>query len=66
VVIGVGIYQGMEFVLQRGVADIPAKAGVAAIRARCAAAAVRRARVWRLWVGRDHQRNWDALRVLLE
>jgi hypothetical protein len=65
-VVGVGLYQGMEFVLQRGMADVFRKTGTAAMRARCAAAALRRARVWQLWIGRDHRRNWETLRVLLD
>ena len=65
-VVGVGIYQGMEFVLQRGARDVAGKAGVAASRALCVGAALRGARVWRLWLGRDHERNWQTLRRLLE
>lgn len=64
-VVGVGIYQGMEFVLQRGMRDVAGKAGVAAMRSRCCAAALRNARVWRLTLGRDHERNWEALEPLL-
>ncbi len=62
---GIGVYQGMEFVLQRGWRDVPSKSGTAARRARCAAAALRGARVWRLWLGRDRESNWDAVRPLL-
>lgn len=64
-VVGVGLYQGMEFVLQRGTRDVAAKAGTAGGRALCASACLRRARVWRLTLGRDHERNWQALRRLL-
>ncbi|HEX8208062.1 MAG TPA: hypothetical protein VF587_18500 [Solirubrobacteraceae bacterium] len=64
-VVGVGIYQGMEFVLQRGMRDTLAMGGVAAARTRSCAALLRRAEVWRLTVGRDHERNWQALRPLL-
>lgn len=65
-VVGVGVYQGMEFVLQRGMRDVASKAGEALTRARCCAAAARRARVWRLTLGRDHASNWAALAQLLE
>ncbi len=65
-VVGVGIYQGMEFVLQHGLRDVAGKLGVAATRSLCAGAALSRARVWRLWLGRDHERNWEALRTLLD
>jgi hypothetical protein len=64
-VVGVGIYQGMEFVLQRGMRDVAGKAGTAGGRALCASACLRRAQVWQLTLGRDHERNWDALRRLL-
>ena len=64
-VVGVGVYQGMEFVLQRGMRDAIGKTGTAAMRARCCAAGLRRARVWRLTLGRDHERNWDALEPAL-
>ena len=43
-VVGVGIYQGMEFILQRGMRDAIGKAGVAAGRAANCLAAVRGAR----------------------
>jgi hypothetical protein len=65
-VVGVGVYQGMEFVLQRGMRDVAGKAGEALTRARCCAVAARRARVWRLTLGRDHASNWDALAPLLD
>jgi hypothetical protein len=65
-VVGVGVYQGMEFVLQRGMRDVFGKAGEALTRARCCAAAARGARVWRLTLGRDHASNWSALGTLLE
>jgi hypothetical protein len=64
-VVGVGIYQGMEFVLQRGVRDLTGRTGTAARRSLCAAGVLTRARVWRLWLGRDHDENWAALRPLL-
>lgn len=64
-VVGVGVYQGMEFVLQRGLRDVTGHLGIAATRSLCCAAALARARVWRLTVGRDHERNWQALEPLL-
>jgi len=65
-VVGVGLYQGMEFVLQSGMRDVLGKSGIAARRAACCAAALRAARVWRLTIGRDHRRNWEALEPLLQ
>ena len=64
-VVGLGVYQGMEFVLRSGMRDVAGKAGTAAIRARCCAAALRRAQTWRLVLGRDHDANWEALAPLL-
>ncbi|HEX8122523.1 MAG TPA: hypothetical protein VF549_14790 [Solirubrobacteraceae bacterium] len=64
-VVGLGVYQGMEFVLQNGMRDVTGKAGTATMRARCCAAALRRARTWRLVLGRDHQANWRALEPLV-
>jgi hypothetical protein len=64
-VVGVGVYQGMEFVLQRGMRDVISKGGVFASRARACAAGLRRARVWELTMGRDSDRNWAALEQLL-
>ena len=64
-VVGVGVYQGMEFVLQRGMRDVARKAGVAGARSAHCAAALRGATVWRLDLGRDRERNWQALRPLL-
>jgi hypothetical protein len=64
-VVGVGLYQGMEFVLQRGMRDVLGKVDVAFGRTRCCAAGLRGAQAWRLTLGRDHDRNWDALSQLL-
>jgi hypothetical protein len=64
-VVGLGVYQGMEFVLQHGLRDLIPQAGVAATRAACCGAALRRAKVWRLTLGRDRARNWEVLWKLL-
>jgi hypothetical protein len=64
-VVGVGIYQGMEFVLQRGLRDTAGKAGVALSRSACCAGGLARASVWRMTLGRDQARNWAALRNLV-
>jgi hypothetical protein len=55
----------MEFVLQHGMRDVLGKLGIAGTRAACCAAGLGRARVWRLTLGRDHERNWDAVSGLL-
>lgn len=64
-VVGVGIYQGMEFVLQRGMRDVLNHAGTAFTRASCCGAGLARAKVWRLQTGRDQERNWEAIQPLL-
>jgi hypothetical protein len=64
-VVGVGVYQGMEFVLQRGMRDVLGQAGVFGNRARACAAGLRNTRVWQLTIGRDHDRNWKTLEELL-
>jgi hypothetical protein len=64
-VVGVGVYQGMEFLLQRGPADVARLAPVGLTRARCCAAGLARAQVWELVLSRDHQANWAALEPLL-
>lgn len=65
-VVGVGIYQGMEWLLQHGMRDVFRQAPPALTRSRCCLAGLRRAKVWRLTVGRDHERNWSTLRRLLD
>ncbi len=64
-VVGVGLYQGMEFVLQRGMRDVAGKTRPAAIRALCCATAARGAKAWSLRLGRDRDANWEALAPLL-
>jgi hypothetical protein len=64
-VIGVGVYQGMEFVLQRGMRDTAAHTGVALLRARRLGRALAGARVWHLHLGTDREANWEAIRPLL-
>lgn len=65
-VVGVGLYQGMEFVLQQGFRDVLGQARPALIRAACCAAALARTRVWTLDCGRDRERNWAAVRSCLD
>jgi hypothetical protein len=63
-VIGVGIYQGMEFILQRGLRDVAGKLDIGLTRTACCAATLARAQVWRATLGRDRERNWAALAPL--
>jgi len=65
-VVGVGVYQGMEFLLQHGMRDAVRLAPAGVTRTRASAALLARASVWRLTLGRDHDRNWAALAPLLE
>jgi len=64
-VVGVGIYQGMEWVLQRGMRDVVSQAGPFWTRTRNCTRGLARANVWRLTVGRDYDDNWAELQKLL-
>lgn len=64
-VVGVGIYQGMEFILQKGMRDVAGKLDIGLTRASCCAAGLARAKVWRATFGGDHERNWKTLSALL-
>lgn len=64
-VVGVGVAQMIEYVLQRGASDFLKQGSVATRRAWCCGAALARARGWRLRLGRDQERNWAALAQLL-
>jgi len=63
-VIGLGIYQGMEFVLQRGMRDVVGKVGTLATRSACATSALSHAQVWHLELGRDPDDNWAQLLLM--
>jgi hypothetical protein len=65
VVVGVGLYQGMEFVFRRGLADIGSQIRPALVRAARCGAGLRRASVWHLVLSRDRDRNWSELRRLI-
>lgn len=65
-VVGVGLYQGMEFVMHRGIGGLVSQSGVALSRAWNNAHLVRRCRVYRFTVGRDPERNLDVLKEFLE
>ncbi len=65
VVVGVGLYQGMEFLLQRGLVDLGGQIRPALVRSAACAAALHRAQIWRLTLGRDQEENWEALQPLL-
>lgn len=60
-VVGLGVYQGMEFLLERGVGDLAGKVGVAGSRLRAAVRLLRRASAHRFVLGRDIDRNYRTL-----
>jgi hypothetical protein len=60
-VVGLGVYQGMEFVLERGVGEVLGKAGVATSRLRNSLRLLSRAPAYRFVLGRDRGRNTQTL-----
>jgi hypothetical protein len=64
-VVGAGLYQGLGYAHQRGGGELFGKLRTAAARARVCGAALERAKVWRLTLCRDSERNWEALCALL-
>jgi hypothetical protein len=63
-VVGLGIAQMAEYVLQRGWSDVLSKGGVAGRRAAICARALAQAQTWEAELGRDGERNWSALEPL--
>lgn len=56
-VLGVGLFQGLEFILQSSGWELATKIGLGASRLRNCAALVRRSRVCRVHLGGDPERN---------
>jgi len=65
-VVGVGLYQGMEFVMQRGLGGLLSHSGIALSRAWNNVRLLQSCRVYRFTVGRDPARNLAVLRAFLE
>lgn len=65
-IVGLGVYQGMEFVLERGLGELGGKLGVAASRTRSALKLLSRASSRRFVLGRDVGRNTETLLAFLE
>lgn len=65
-VVGAGLYQGLRFLHQEGRTATWRKLRRIARKSRCSASILRRARVWHLDLGTNHDRNWAALRALLD
>jgi hypothetical protein len=64
-VVGIGVYQGLEFLLERSVTEIAGKSGVATSRAWNATRLVRRAAVYQFRMGRDVHRNAETLATFI-
>lgn len=60
-VVGLGVYQGLEFLLERGIGDLAGKGGTAASRLYGSARLVARAPAYRFVLGRNIRRNTDRL-----
>jgi hypothetical protein len=60
-VVGLGIYQGLEFLLVRGLFELVGKAGVASSRLYNALRLLRRAPAYRFVMGRNRERNTETL-----
>ena len=56
-VVGLGVYQGLEFLLERGVWEMAGKGGVAASRLRNGVRLLSRAPAFKFVLGRDPERN---------
>lgn len=65
-VVGLGIYQGIEFVLERGPRELLGKTGLALSRTRSALALLARAPAYRFVLGRDRERNTRCLLEFVE
>ena len=62
-IVGLGVYQGLEFLLERGLSELAGQSGVVASRTASALRLVARARPYRFVLGRDRALN---TRTLLE
>jgi hypothetical protein len=65
-VVGVGLYQGMEFIFQRGLGDVLAYGALALSRVRNNLRLAAGSRVYEFLIGRDQARNAATLRGFLE
>ncbi|MBP1623448.1 MAG: hypothetical protein H6Q07_1468 [Acidobacteria bacterium] len=64
-IIGIGLYQGLEYLLQRNLADSAQHVGLLFSRMYNNFVLLRRTRVYRFLIGRDIARNYDCLREFL-
>jgi hypothetical protein len=61
-VVGLGLFQGMEFVFRHNLLEIVAKTGAGFSRLRVSRRLLARSEVYHLTLGRDYQRNADTVR----
>lgn len=60
-VVGMGLFQGMEFVFQRSLGELAGKSWIAVSRLRRSLTLLKRSQVFQLSLGRDHQRNAETV-----
>jgi hypothetical protein len=65
-IVGLGVYQGLEFLLERGPRELLGKGRLVASRLRNALRLLGRARTYRFVLGRDIRRNAETLLAFLE
>ncbi|MDM7996102.1 MAG: hypothetical protein QUT30_10515 [Acidobacteriota bacterium] len=64
-IIGIGLYQGLEFLMQKNMGESIKHIGLLLSRAFNNAVLLRRVRVYRFFIGRDPNRNYECLREFL-
>ena len=64
-VVGLGVYQGLEFLLERSVGELAGKLGVASSRSYNAARLLRMASAYRFRMGRDVGKNAETLATFI-
>lgn len=64
-VVGIGVYQGLEFLLERSTAELAGKVGVASSRSYNATRLLRMASVYRFKMGRDVNKNAETLATFI-
>lgn len=65
-VIGVGLYQGLEFIMQQNARESVRHAGLLLSRIRANVGLLRRARIYEFVIGRERAKNFAALCAFLE
>jgi hypothetical protein len=65
-IVGLGVYQGLEFLLERGLGDMLGKSGVVASRVHNALRLLARAPAYRFVLGRSPAKNCQTLVEFLQ